>query len=164
MANGLASNGNNSPTYQPPQPSGLTPVLERNIEALYKRRKREEQASSLQERAADAITRFTGSMSFVYLHLLIFGLWDCTTANDACSDARYEAVFISSKASHLTVENRRAVPYCLVSHPIDQLPSGNAIEEACVIVGIPRSARPPNFFWTPARRTRIDKGAMNTGP
>jgi hypothetical protein len=22
----------------------------------------------------------------------------------------------------------------------------------------------PNFFWTPARRIRIDKGAMNTGP
>jgi uncharacterized membrane protein len=75
MANGLASNGSDSPTYQPRQPPGLTPVLERNIEALYKRRKREGQASSLQERAADAITRFTGSMSFVYLHLLIFGLW-----------------------------------------------------------------------------------------
>src|SRR4051795_6336069 len=78
MANGVASSGNDSPTYDPPQPSGLTPVLERNIEALCKRRKREEQASSLQERAADAITRFTGSMSFVYLHLLIFGLWIVT--------------------------------------------------------------------------------------
>src|SRR3954466_7774696 len=75
MTNSIASSGNDSPTYQPPQPSGLTPVLERNIEALCKRRKREEQASSVQERAADAITRFTGSMSFVYLHLLIFGLW-----------------------------------------------------------------------------------------
>jgi hypothetical protein len=61
---------------------------------------------------------------------------DCTTANDACGDARYEAVFISSKASHLTLENRRAVPYCLVSHPIDQLPSGDAVGEACVIVGL----------------------------
>src|SRR3954453_1968216 len=75
MTDSIASSGNDSPTYQPPQPSGLTPVLERNIEALFKRRKREEQASSVQERAADAITRFTGSMSFVYLHLLIFGLW-----------------------------------------------------------------------------------------
>ena len=28
----------------------------------------------------------------------------------------------------------------------------------------PRPARPPNFFWTPARRIWIDKGAMNTGP
>ena len=26
-----------------------------------------------------------------------------------------------------------------------------------------RPARPPNFFWTPARRIWIDKGAMNTG-
>src|SRR3954464_13627810 len=78
MANGVASSGNDSPTYDPPQPSGLRPVLERNIEALCKRRKREEQASSLQERAADAITRFTGSMSFVYLHLLIFRLWIVT--------------------------------------------------------------------------------------
>jgi len=75
MAKGVESDGNDSATYQPPQPSGLTPILERNIEALYNRRKREEQASSLQERAADAITRFSGSMSFVYLHLLIFGLW-----------------------------------------------------------------------------------------
>jgi uncharacterized membrane protein len=75
MTNSIASSGNDSPTYQPPQPSGLTPVLERNIEALFKRRKREEQASSVQERAADAITRFTGSMRFVYLHVLIFGLW-----------------------------------------------------------------------------------------
>ena len=28
---------------------------------------------------------------------------------------------------------------------------------------LPRPARPPNFFWTPARRIWIDKGAMNTG-
>jgi hypothetical protein len=61
---------------------------------------------------------------------------DCATANDANGDARYEAVFISSKASHLTVENRRAVPYCLLSHPIDQLPSGDAVGEACMIMGL----------------------------
>jgi uncharacterized membrane protein len=68
-------NGGDSPTYKPPQPSGLTPVLERNIEALYKRRQREAGAASWQERAADAIARFTGSIRFVYLHLLIFGFW-----------------------------------------------------------------------------------------
>jgi hypothetical protein len=59
---------------------------------------------------------------------------DCTTANDASGDFGNEAVFISSKASHLTVENRRAVPYCLLSHPIDQLPSGDAVGEACMIM------------------------------
>jgi uncharacterized membrane protein len=62
-------------TYEAPQAPGLTPVLERNIQALYDRRQREAQSASWQERAADTITRFTGSMAFVYLHLLIFGFW-----------------------------------------------------------------------------------------
>lgn len=67
--------GSGSPTYPPPPPRGLTPVLERNIQALYDRREREAEAASLQERAADAIAHFTGSMTFVYLHLLVFGVW-----------------------------------------------------------------------------------------
>src|SRR5438132_14154890 len=32
-------------------------------------------ARSLEERAADAITTFAGSMTFVYLHVAWFGLW-----------------------------------------------------------------------------------------
>jgi uncharacterized membrane protein len=32
-------------------------------------------ASSIQLRAADAITAFAGSMRFVYLHAVVFGLW-----------------------------------------------------------------------------------------
>src|SRR5437868_6365917 len=71
----MAQRTRTSPTYDPPPPSGLTPVLERNIEALFRRRQREVQAASLEERIADAITRFTGSMRFVYFHLLIFGFW-----------------------------------------------------------------------------------------
>ena len=63
------------PTYDPPQAPGLTPVLARNIEALYRRRREEAAAATLQERIADAITRFTGSMQFVYLHLAVFGFW-----------------------------------------------------------------------------------------
>jgi uncharacterized membrane protein len=63
------------PTYPPPQPPGLTPVLERNIRALQLRRQREEKEATAEERLADAITRFTGSMRFVYLHLAIFGFW-----------------------------------------------------------------------------------------
>ena len=35
----------------------------------------EERASQLQLRVADAITRFAGSMNFVYLHAAIFGVW-----------------------------------------------------------------------------------------
>ena len=64
-----------SPTYRPPPPSGLTPVLERNIESLTRRRAQEAAAASWEERLADAITRFTGSMKFVYLHIVLFGFW-----------------------------------------------------------------------------------------
>lgn len=63
------------PTVPPPRPPGLSSVLERNIEALKQRRMQEEAQATLQERVAEAITRFTGSMPFVYLHLVLFGFW-----------------------------------------------------------------------------------------
>ncbi len=50
-------------------------VLARNIRMLQERRQREEVAATFEERVADAITRFTGSMRFVYLHIMIFGGW-----------------------------------------------------------------------------------------
>jgi uncharacterized membrane protein len=50
-------------------------VLERNIRALRRRRRREEAEAGAEERVAEAITRFAGSMRFVYLHLALFGLW-----------------------------------------------------------------------------------------
>jgi uncharacterized membrane protein len=64
-----------SPIYPPPQPSGLSPVLKRNIQALEQRRQREEKEATAEERIAEAITSFTGSMRFVYLHLAFFGFW-----------------------------------------------------------------------------------------
>ena len=64
-----------SPIYPPPQLPGLSPVLERNIRALEQRRRREEREASAEERVAEAITRFTGSMRFVYLHLALYGFW-----------------------------------------------------------------------------------------
>jgi uncharacterized membrane protein len=38
-------------------------------------RQTEERAASVQNRIADAITTFAGSMTFVYLHVLWFGCW-----------------------------------------------------------------------------------------
>ena len=63
------------PTVPPPRPPGLTPVLERNIRSLQLRRAREEAQATSEERIAQAMTRFTGSMLFVYLHLAAFGFW-----------------------------------------------------------------------------------------
>ena len=53
----------------------LNSALIRNIEALRERRRARDEGAPLQERVADAITRFTGSMTFVYLHLALFGGW-----------------------------------------------------------------------------------------
>ena len=50
-------------------------VVERNIQALLARRVQEQRAARPTDRLADAITRFTGSMTFVALHLLLFGVW-----------------------------------------------------------------------------------------
>lgn len=38
-------------------------------------RMREHRAADLQLRVADAITRFAGSMAFVYIHVLLFAAW-----------------------------------------------------------------------------------------
>ncbi len=63
------------PTVPPPQPGSLNRTLSRNIEALQERRRAESANAPTQEKIADAITRFTGSLLFVYLHLAIFGFW-----------------------------------------------------------------------------------------
>jgi len=53
----------------------LNSSLMRNIEALRRRREQEDANATLEERLASAITRFSGSMRFVYLHLLLYGGW-----------------------------------------------------------------------------------------
>ncbi len=53
----------------------MNEVLVRNIKKLLEKRRQEEQGSSLEQKAADAITRFAGSMPFVYIHAVIFALW-----------------------------------------------------------------------------------------
>jgi len=63
------------PTVPPPQPEHLNSPLKRNIEVLADRRRREAALATRQDRIADAITSFTGSMKFVYIHLLIYSVW-----------------------------------------------------------------------------------------
>jgi uncharacterized membrane protein len=63
------------PTVPPPRPKHLSSSLRRNIEALQERRRQEAASATPQERLAAAITAFTGSMPFVYLHLALYGAW-----------------------------------------------------------------------------------------
>jgi uncharacterized membrane protein len=53
----------------------LNSALRQNIEALRRRRAEEEAHARLEERLASAITRFTGSLYFVYVHAAIYGFW-----------------------------------------------------------------------------------------
>ena len=50
-------------------------VVDRNIVAVLQRRRDEERRKGLQDRIADRVTSFTGSMLFVYIHLAVFGTW-----------------------------------------------------------------------------------------
>jgi uncharacterized membrane protein len=50
-------------------------IVERNIHAVLEHRRAEQNRRSRQDRIADAVTAFTGSMTFVYLHLALFGAW-----------------------------------------------------------------------------------------
>src|SRR5215203_1629489 len=54
---------------------GLARVVDRNVRALLARRADDERTKTRSERIADGVTRFTGSMRFVYIHLVLFGSW-----------------------------------------------------------------------------------------
>ena len=56
-------------------PGQFSRVLARNIDGLVATRREEERQRTTQERMSDAITRFTGSMRFVYIHAFLFGGW-----------------------------------------------------------------------------------------
>ncbi len=64
-----------SPTALPPRSPNLSTALTRNIAALKSRRDAEADARNWGERFADVVTRFAGSMLFVYLHAAIYGTW-----------------------------------------------------------------------------------------
>lgn len=62
-----------TPTIQPEL--GLASALTRNIDALAERRRAEEGKASFEDRVASVITRFAGSMWFVYLHAALVLSW-----------------------------------------------------------------------------------------
>jgi uncharacterized membrane protein len=63
----------------PEEPEGTPPllsrVMERNIRTITRLRLQTAQEWNVQDRLADAITSFSGSMLFVYLHIGWFGAW-----------------------------------------------------------------------------------------
>ncbi|MDB4978365.1 MAG: hypothetical protein JWM56_551 [Candidatus Peribacteria bacterium] len=53
----------------------LAQVIDRNIDTLLEMRQQLEQAKSIQDKIADWITSFSGSMVFLYFHVIWFAVW-----------------------------------------------------------------------------------------
>jgi uncharacterized membrane protein len=55
--------------------TSLNSSLRRNIDALRQRRADDAARAGAEHRIATAVTRFTGSIRFVYVHLVLYGFW-----------------------------------------------------------------------------------------
>jgi uncharacterized membrane protein len=53
----------------------LAKVVERNIETMDRHRREADEARGFQDHLADWITHFSGSMAFVYFHVVWFSAW-----------------------------------------------------------------------------------------
>lgn len=82
------------PTVPPPGPDSLNSALRRNIAALRERRRAEAGRAGLEARLAQAITGFTGSMRFVWLHLLGYGFWIVANLGWIPGVARWDPTFV----------------------------------------------------------------------
>jgi uncharacterized membrane protein len=50
-------------------------IMRKNVSAIIEMQKKEAEGQSLQDRLAALMTDFSGSMAFVYIHAVWFGLW-----------------------------------------------------------------------------------------
>ena len=73
---------------------GLSRVVDRNVRALLSRRADEERTKTRSERIADRVTRFTGSMRFVYIHLALFGTWIVVNLGVVPALPRFDPSFV----------------------------------------------------------------------
>ncbi|VWX55009.1 DUF1003 domain-containing protein [Novosphingobium sp. 9U] len=102
-----------------PLPLSMSGALRENIETLSARSRAEAANAPVSHKIADRITRFTGSMTFVLIHLALFGFW--ITANTIgipgvpkfdeslvvlAMEASVEAIFLSTFV--LISQNRMA--------------------------------------------------------
>jgi uncharacterized membrane protein len=71
-----------APTEREAQPeptddtaAGVASVIARNIEVLREHNRRRQREATLPDKLAQTVTRFAGSLPFVWLHLALFGAW-----------------------------------------------------------------------------------------
>jgi uncharacterized membrane protein len=73
----------------------MTRVVERNIAALLERRREQEMQLGWQDRLADAVTRFAGSMAFVGIHVVVFGGWIAVNLGLVPGIAPFDPTFVA---------------------------------------------------------------------
>ncbi|WP_134495619.1 DUF1003 domain-containing protein [Microvirga pakistanensis] len=83
-----------SPSTDANRPGDFTSVLDRNINVLRETRQQEESRAGLQDRIAEAITRFSGNMLFVYLHLVLVGGWTLVNAGLIPGISPFDPTFV----------------------------------------------------------------------
>lgn len=118
MVSKVPSPASTRPTPTVPAADGLASALTRNISALAERRHAEARTANFENRLARGITRFAGSMWFVYLHAALVVAWvliNCGLTPLEAFDptfvilatvASVEAIFISTFI--LIAQNRAA--------------------------------------------------------
>lgn len=72
----------------------MAAVLRRNIQAMRAQREREEAEANFAERLADRITRFTGSLGFVALHLVLVSIWVAVNLGWIPGVRRFDPTFV----------------------------------------------------------------------
>lgn len=55
--------------------SDIKQAIDQNIQVIEKYKKRDEERRSISQKVADAVTDFSGSMPFLYLHAAWFAIW-----------------------------------------------------------------------------------------
>ncbi len=89
-------------------------TLRDNIDTLAARARDERRAAPLPARIADRITRFTGSMTFVAIHLTIYGLWIVANLGWLPGVPRFDPTFVIL-ASEASVEAIFLSTFVLIS-------------------------------------------------
>lgn len=73
----MADTPSKEPTPAPPRTKRerSSPIIERNVRALVEVAAEQEKEKSFADRVAIAISHWAGSMTFVYFHALLYGVW-----------------------------------------------------------------------------------------
>ncbi len=94
--------------------AGMQSTLRDNIATLAERARAERRAAPLPARIADLITRFTGSMTFVAIHLTVYGLWIVANLGWLPGVPRFDPTFVIL-ASEASVEAIFLSTFVLIS-------------------------------------------------